>query len=178
MAQRIKHQTLDSTTGKPIYETLLISRLKEKDDLKFKCNCEEVNDFLLNDSKKCQREHLGITYLLRRENGELIGFVTLAAGSIGAEIVGQDAPPKNYPTLVLAWLGVNEKEERRGYGTLLVDFTISVAIKLRNKIGCQYVVVDSFPESYKFYKSLGFLTPIKSIESRKTIKMFLDLSRD
>lgn len=103
------------------------------------------------------RHHVGVTYVAV-EDGDIIGFATIAAGSVDADDLpsGRNMPPYPLPILRVARLAVSETARGRGLGLSLMRFCIEFAEKMRDEVGCVGVVVDAMPGAVAFYERLGF----------------------
>jgi len=129
------------------------------------------------------RHHIGTTYVaVERET--ILGFATVTVGLVEIE----DLPPSlrkklpDYPLpiLRLARLAVDRTAQGKGVGDHLMRTMLSVAIELRERLGCVGVVVDAKPGAENYYARYGFveLEVVEgALEERPTPKpMFLPLS--
>jgi GNAT superfamily N-acetyltransferase len=129
------------------------------------------------------RHHIGTTYVAV-ESETILGFATVTVGHLEIE----DLPPglrkklPDYPLpiLRLTRLAVDRNAQGTGVGERLMRTVFSVAIELREKLGCVGVVVDAKRGAENYYSRYGFvvLEVIEgAIEERPTPKpMFLPLS--
>jgi predicted N-acetyltransferase YhbS len=89
-------------------------------------------------------------------------------------------PDYPLPILRLARLAVDRNAQGRAVGERLMRTVFSVAIELREKLGCVGVVVDAKPGAETYYSRHGFveLEVVEgALEERPTPKpMFLSLS--
>lgn len=129
------------------------------------------------------RHHIGTTYVaLEREI--ILGFATVTVGHVEIENVPptlrKNLPDYPLPILRLARLAVDQNAQRKGVGEHLMRTVFSVAIELRDKVGCVGVVVDANPGAENYYSRYGFveLEVIEgALEDRPAPKpMFLALS--
>jgi GNAT superfamily N-acetyltransferase len=129
------------------------------------------------------RHHIGTTYIaLERET--ILGFATVTVGHMELENIPSSLkktlPEYPLPILRLARLAVDRNAQRKGVGEYLMRTVLSVAIELREKLGCVGVVVDAKPGAENYYSRYGFvdLEVIEgALEERPTPKpMFLPLS--
>jgi GNAT superfamily N-acetyltransferase len=104
------------------------------------------------------RHHIGVTYVAVEE-ARILGFVTVSPASVDAEDLpgGRRMPPYPVPVLRLARLAVGEGERGRGLGRRLVRFTIELAERMRDELGCVGIVVDAKRDAVDFYRALGFV---------------------
>jgi ribosomal protein S18 acetylase RimI-like enzyme len=103
------------------------------------------------------RHHLGVTYVAV-DAERIVGFVTVAAGSLDAPDLpsGRKRPPYPMPVLRIARLAVGEGDRRRGLGRALLRFCIETAERMCEEVGCVGLVVDAKPAAEAFYARLGF----------------------
>ena len=73
-------------------------------------------------------------------------------------------------------LCIDKRFQSKGYGSVVLDYIISIAHKFSNLVGCRYLVLNSVREYYKWYKARGFT--VSNIEELKndspTISMYID----
>lgn len=103
------------------------------------------------------RHHIGVSYIAV-EGSDILGFVTVAAGSLDADDLptGRTMPPYPMPVLRVARLAVDERYLGHGVGQSLLRFSIELAERLRDELGCVGVVVDAKPDAVPFYDRFGF----------------------
>ena len=81
---------------------------------------------------------------------------------------------KSLPAIKIGRLCVNSSFERRGVGTLLIDFVIETLNQLNSKyLGCRVISLDSKQNAIKFYEKNGF--KILRGENKKQVPMYLDV---
>ncbi|MDO9107571.1 MAG: GNAT family N-acetyltransferase [Coriobacteriia bacterium] len=142
--------------------TLEIRPLAASDDTDGFCSGEEGLDrYLRRHALENQEDlFLGVTYVLARVGCErIIGFVTVTASSVEPGTlpsVVSGKPRYALPVLRLARLGVDEREQRKGYGRALVQYVFAIALAQSARVGCVGVVVDAKPEAVGFYAHLRF----------------------
>jgi predicted N-acetyltransferase YhbS len=105
------------------------------------------------------RHHLGSTYVAV-EDGKILGFATVAAGSIEGEALPAAArrrlPRYPVPVLRLARLAVDTGAQDRGTGRALLRHMFHLALKMAEGFGCVGVLVDAKPGAEGFYERFGF----------------------
>lgn len=104
------------------------------------------------------RHHIGVTYVAVA-SGRILGFVTVAAASVGADDLpsGRRMPPYPVPVLRVARLAVAEAERGRGLGRALLRFCIELAERMRDELGCVGLLVDAKGTAVSFYLPFGFI---------------------
>lgn len=110
------------------------------------------------------RYHIGTSYVAV-EGGRILGFVTVAPGSLDAADLpsGRKSPPYPVPILRVARLAVDVSARGRGLGKALLRFSIELAERLMADFGCVGVVVDAKRGAEEFYQRYGF-GPIDVVE--------------
>lgn len=104
------------------------------------------------------RYHVGATYVAVNRD-RIIGFVTVSAATLDADDIpgGRKMPPYPLPVLRVARLAVDQRQQGRGLGRALLRFSIELAEKLRDQVGCVGLVVDAKPDAVEFYERYGFV---------------------
>ena len=129
------------------------------------------------------RHHIGTTYVAV-ESATILGFSTVTVGHVEIETLPpglrKKLPDYPLPVLRLARLAVDRNAQGKGVGEHLMRTVFSVAIELREKLGCVGVVVDAKQGAENYYSRYGFveLEVIEgAVEERPSPKpMFLPLS--
>lgn len=105
------------------------------------------------------RHHLGTTYIAV-EGGQILGYVTIAAGGINIEDLPiaerRKLPDYPLPVLRLARLAVGHQAQGVGIGSQLLRYVLLVALRMADEIGCVGVLVDAKQDAVAFYERLGF----------------------
>ncbi|MBF6571188.1 MAG: GNAT family N-acetyltransferase [Candidatus Binataceae bacterium] len=159
--------------------------LEETDDRgSFQSGDEQLDLFFHRYAGQNQfRHHIGITYVAV-ESATILGFATVTVGHVEIEnlppSLRKKLPGYPLPILRLARLAVDRNAQGRGVGERLMRTVFSVAIELRDKLGCAGVIVDAKPAAVDYYTRYGFvgLEVVEgTLEERPTPKpMFLPLS--
>lgn len=148
---------------------------------------QELVDFLQDDALVNQNNQISVTYLWFLKTGELVGYLTLLNDRINLENDLKDSfrkkgiPYHSLPALKIGRLCVDDHFLRRGIGTMMIDFSIKVALHIFEKYsGCRFIVLDAKRKPQNdpihFYKKQGF----QELKERKkgTTPMYLDLVND
>lgn len=122
------------------------------------------------------------TYLLvDKDAGLIAGFYSVRASALALNEDGHLFISR--PALEIAELAVDERYERCGIGTALIDLVLSMADTLRRGFcGIRSVVLSADPKAVSFYEKNGFARlsntyePIIKPETVNCIPMYLDLS--
>ena len=107
-----------------------------------------------------KRVGLGVTHLFLDINDgitKIAGFITLKATSL---MKIYDEYTEGRGALEITEIAIDQSYEKRGFGTLLVQFAVAKAQELKqNHLGIEYIVLCADPEVVGFYsrQDLGFV---------------------
>ena len=138
-----------------------VRRLEPRDDrTEFRSGNIDLDRFFQRYAGQNQfRHHIGTTYIAV-QGDRLVGFVTVSSGEMVAEKLAKSLhrrlPAYPLPILRLARLAVDERFQGHGIGRLLLRATLTLALEMRDRIGCIGIVVDAKPDAVTFYSSMGF----------------------
>lgn len=169
-------------------DELKIETLRDFHDVSnFKSYEQDLVKFLVEDALDHQKKKISVTFLwFLKKSNELVGYITLLNDGINLE---GDLKPyfnskeifyKSLPALKIGRLAVDDRFLRRGIGSLMVYFAISMARLTQETIaGCRLLSLDAKrnkdkeKDSIHFYGKLGF----KILKQRKeATPMYLDLN--
>lgn len=106
------------------------------------------------------RHHIGVTYV-GVVDGSLAGYATVAPSHIEGEVLPvrlrRRLPSYPLPVLRLARLAVDERFRGHGVGLALLRAVFTVAIHMKDELGCVGVLVDAKPGAVSFYERFGFV---------------------
>lgn len=110
------------------------------------------------------RHHIGVTYVAVAGT-QILGFVTVSPATLDAEALpdGRRMPPYPIPVLRVARLAVASTAQGHGIGRALLRFSIELAERQRDEVGCVGVLVDAKPNAVSFYEPYGFVK-LESVE--------------
>lgn len=166
-----------------------IVRLRE--DLKFTdfdCGDEDLNSFLLNDSKSFLKRLLSVTYLLYHEQ-DIVGYFSLSNDKISLSETSKSSWRKvkklfphakhrsDYPAVKIGRLAISKEYQHKEIGTSIIDLIKSLFYS-NNRAGCAFVTVDALQSAVPFYLKNGFcpLDQSSSIHA-DTQTLYYDLKR-
>jgi GNAT superfamily N-acetyltransferase len=127
----------------------------------FRSGQEQVDDWLATKALQHQEKHLSVTRVLLDEGGVIAGYYTLATGQIDfselpAEMVRR-LPRRLLPVAVLAWLGVHEPLQGRGFGRLLLAQALRDCDEAGRTFAFIAVILDCIDDTAKaFYQRFDF----------------------
>jgi len=148
---------------------LSITRLSQTHTfLPFDCSDSDLNEFLLRDSKHYLTKLLSVTYIIEY-NQQTIAFFSVSNDKISIEqfesnrgfkriiqsVLPQSKHYKSYPAVKLGRFAVHRDFQNEKLGSQLLDYLKGMFIT-NNKTGCQYITVDAYSKSLRFYVKNGF----------------------
>ncbi|MDO8554675.1 MAG: GNAT family N-acetyltransferase [Candidatus Micrarchaeota archaeon] len=170
-------------------EKLYFERLTEihiKSLPEFRCTEKELEKFLVEDAWINQQQGISVTYLwFLKDAKQLVGYVTLLTDSINlnADLKNffreKDIHYKSLPALKIGRMAVSESMMRKGIGSMLIRFSIAIALKVYSEFaGCRFVILEAkrgnnLNDPIHFYKAMGF--NILTEREKGTIPMYLDV---
>ncbi len=125
----------------------------------------DLADFLCNDAIEYVRKNLAHVYL-GWSNGEVAGFFALACGAVRWEKVRRavrraadlDGLSVAMPGVLLGRLAVDDRYQRQGLGTWLLDEALRIAKhEVAPRVGCRYLFLDANTERIEWYENRGFI---------------------
>lgn len=170
------------------FEKIKPRKLQDSDDLtSFNCDYEDelgCHDFIhkKEEAKLYQKERQGITYLFFH-NDLIVGYVTLAMSSIQAKRIDKRYTKpirlKSYPSLLIGRLASENELRKKGIGKYLCEWCTGYAIKLSEKIGCRYVILETNEQKLDFYQKCRFEQGIEQdSDTGKKIWMYQRITLD
>jgi GNAT superfamily N-acetyltransferase len=106
------------------------------------------------------QHHLRRTYVAVTPE-PVCGFVTISPGELTVESIPRSVrarlPAYPPPILRISRLAVNERDQGKGVGSLLLKAMFGLALDLRDRFGCMGVIVDAKPGAVGFYEGLGLM---------------------
>ena len=155
----------------------------------FDCGDQDLNDFLLNDSKLYLKNLLAVTYVLETESRTVAYFsvsndkisVADTSKSIWRRLrrgFSHSLHRKDYPSVKVGRLAVDLDYQFSSIGTYLIEFIKTMFIS-RNRTGCAFITVDALRRALPFYLKNDFLyLEEESLDFGKpTIQLYLNLNR-
>jgi GNAT superfamily N-acetyltransferase len=136
-----------------IFETLAGQDLQD-----FDCGTPVLNEWLWRHAKANQVSGGSKTYLATQD-GQVLGYVALAVGSIRRT----DAPrriaqgqPRDIPVLIVGRLAVAIKAQKLGVGSALLSLALNQAVAVAEIVGIRAVLVRAKDDNAKaFYQHVA-----------------------
>ncbi len=146
----------------------------------FDCGRKSVNDFFHNEAQDYQEELFGKTYywVIPERPLDIVAGFTVANASIFTKRLPNARQKKigfevhhekgliNYPSILLAQLGVDIKYKGLNLGQQIIEFVMQWFTSPDNKSGCRHLIVDAFDEPHllDFYQRNGLNLFFSSVE--------------
>jgi len=158
-----------------------VEPVSDKFDLSgFDCGNTDFNDFIASDALRDSQQNYSMTYI-GIVRGEPAAYVCLVAASYKTEAIGASASRRfryrSIPAVKLARIATDRRFQRAGYGKALVAFSISMARKVGELVGCRLLVTDALLERIRWYEDQGFKISLLSslAEKRENYPMYFPL---
>ena len=152
--------TTEDSSDKSALPVAVMPLDKDHDLSSFDCGVESLNDYLRKYAYLNHQNRSARTYIAVR-SGRVVGYYTLAAGSVRCEEtpqrVAQGLGQYPVPVILLARLGVDVAEQGRGLGKALLKGAVLRAAQASDIIGSRAVLTHAKDEKAKaFYSKFGF----------------------
>ena len=127
----------------------------------FQCGEPAVDDWLKTRALQQQNKHLSVTKVLLRADARIAGIYTIATGQVDfgdlPPRLTKRLPHRALPVAVLAWLGVDHRDRRRGLGRLLLASALRDCYDAGRTFAFLAVILDCMSDSAKeFYQQWDF----------------------
>ena len=132
----------------------------------FDCGNEDLNDFLLNDSKRYLESRLAVTYIIETDQ-DIVGYFSLSNDKLTVREIDKSSWRRikqlfshkkhrsDYPAVKVGRLAVNRKYQRHDIGSDILAF-IKNMFHYENRTGCVFVTVDALRDVLPFYTKNNF----------------------
>lgn len=153
----------------------------------FTCGDDDLDDFVMNDSRQYHQSLLAETFLLKSDD-DALAYFTLLNDKISAESFDDRASfnrfrkrlfvnskrLRAYPSIKIGRLAVQKGHARKGYGSNLLDL-IKILIMSNRYSGCRFMTVDAYKDAVPFYEKNGFVRIGENAADKDTCLMVYDL---
>lgn len=130
----------------------------------FSCGVEALDRYFRQLANQDFRRSLAVPYVLTEiATGNVIGYYTLSSLSIIStslpdELTRRLARYKEFPTILLGRLAVDQRYRGQGFGELLLVDALRRCFAISKKMGAMSVVVDAKDDNaLTFYERYGFI---------------------
>lgn len=126
----------------------------------FDCGAAALDDYLRKYALQNHKNRSARTYVTTRDN-RVVGYYTLAAGSVGREQVpervAKGLAKYSVPIILLARLAIDRTEQGKGLGAALLKDALLRAIQAADLVGCRAVLVHAKDQTAQaFYRKFNF----------------------
>lgn len=155
---------------------ITIRQLEARDDLSTFYSGNEDLDAWVKKYGLGNQHWYGVTHLAL-DGGAVVGFVTVAAGTLPRNLIGGGGP-NAWPVLLLGRMAVAHDRQGQGIGRHLLTHVFGLAAQQHLLSGCAAVVVDAKPDAVAFYKKYGFKATrvAPDAPSSSQIKMYIAMT--
>ena len=127
----------------------------------FDCGNKDLNDFLLNDSKRYLKSRLAVTYIIE-DDDHTVGYFSVSNDKLTIREVDKSSWRRikklfshrkhrsDYPAVKVGRLAVDLKYQGNDIGSDILNYIKSMFV-YENRTGCVFVTVDALRESLPFY---------------------------
>lgn len=171
-------------------DNIRIVRLTQNYEFKsFDCGNQDLNDFLLSDSKAYLKKLLSVTYILETDD-DIVAYFSVSNDKISVPdsdkatwrrikaLFPHSKHRSDYPAVKIGRLAVNCKYRNNGIGSDILNFIKDLFIS-GNRTGCSFVTVDALREAIPFYlkNDFRYLDKATAESNSETCLLYYDLTR-
>lgn len=166
---------------------LQLTRLTEDYPLgSFDCGDEDLNDFLLNDSKAFQKKQIAYTYILE-ENGNILAYFCLLNDKISRQDSSNlmwkrikkefsiEKQFSSYPAVKIGRFAVDKSAHGTGLGTELMTSLKFLLLEKHVVSAFRFITVDAYIHAIPFYEKNDFRMLMPNDPNEHTKTMFFDM---
>ena len=174
-----------------IKENYRFETLNGKHDLSdFKCESDDLTDFLKDDALTQQKSKLSLTKLIMCDD-RVVGYVSLLTDTILLKDI-RDADTKHdikdqlnitskkrkLPAIKIGRLALDDKYAHKGLGSeILMSILFNVKNIAENNVGLRFVTVEGYAGAYKFYTRNNFIN-LKKDDDKIKEKLDIIIEKD
>lgn len=169
---------------------VVLKRLTQDHEFKpFDCGNQDLNDFLLKDSKLYLKNLLAVTYIFETED-ETIAYFSVSNDKISVtdtpksvwrrlkRLFSHALHRRDYPAVKLGRFAVALKYQLSSIGTDIMEFIKNMFVT-KNRTGCAFITVDALIDAIPFYIKNDFI-PLEddiSDTDKTTVQLYFNLNR-
>lgn len=151
---------------------------------------QDMDKFLKEEALIEQERNLNVTYLfIDSDEQKIVGYVSLCNDCIKLDVEEKeesDFPYLSIPALKIARLAVDNNYKGNKIGSLLIEFSFSIANKIMPLSGLVFVTLDCYKHRVSYYENQGFVINIyqpsqshdSPISMRMSVQDYLDKSEE
>lgn len=174
-----------------IKENYRFETLNGEHDLSdFKCESDDLTDFLKDDALTQQKSKLSLTKLVMCDD-TVVGYVSLLTDTILLKDI-RDADTKHdiknqlditskkrkLPAIKIGRLALDEKYAHKGLGSeILMSILFNVKNIAENNVGLRFVTVEGYAGAYNFYTRNNFIN-LKKDDDKIKEKLDIIIEKD
>ena len=174
-----------------IKENYRFETLNGKHDLSdFKCESDDLTDFLKDDALTQQKNKLSLTKLVMCDD-TVVGYVSLLTDTILLKDI-RDADTKHdikdqlnitskkrkLPAIKIGRLALDDKYAHKGLGSeILMSILFNVKNIAENNVGLRFVTVEGYAGAYNFYTRNNFIN-LKKDDDKIKEKLDIIIEKD
>ena len=174
-----------------IKENYRFETLNGKHDLSdFKCESDDLTDFLKDDALTQQKSKLSLTKLVMCDD-TVVGYVSLLTDTILLKDI-RDADTKHdiknqlditskkrkLPAIKIGRLALDDKYAHKGLGSeILMSILFNVKNIAENNVGLRFVTVEGYAGAYNFYTRNNFIN-LKKDDDKIKEKLDIIIEKD
>lgn len=155
----------------------------------FDCSNQDLDDFLLSDSKPYLKKLLSVTYILENDK-DIVAYFSVSNDKISIPdsdkatwrkikaLFPHSKHRSDYPAVKIGRLAVNTKYAKNGIGSDILNFVKQFFIS-NNRTGCSFITVDALREAIPFYlkNDFKYLDKASASSNSDTCLMYYDLTK-
>ena len=167
----------------------IVRLTKDYNICEFDCGNQDLNEFLLVDSKDYQDKLLSVTYILE-SGSEIVGYFSVLNDKISIQesdkstwrkiktVFKHSKHRSDYPAVKVGKLAINIKYQGLDLGSNILDM-IKLMFLDNNRTGCAFITVDALREVLPFYLKNNFKMMMhRQIDSDcETLQLYYSLNK-
>ncbi len=167
----------------------IVRLTKDYNICEFDCGNQDLNEFLMVDSKDYQDKLLSVTYILE-SGSEIVGYFSVLNDKISIQesdkstwrkiktVFKHSKHRSDYPAVKVGKLAINIKYQGLDLGSNILDM-IKLMFLDNNRTGCAFITVDALREVLPFYLKNNFKMMMRrQIDSDcETLQLYYSLNK-
>ena len=136
---------------------------KSHDKSQFDCGQPKLNTYLHKYALQHQKNGISKTHvLIEQGQSRVCGYLSICCASTKLADMPDELTrklPKDYdvPSLLLARLAIDKSYQGQGLGSILIQYSFELVVKVSDMVAARMLVVDAIDEkAVGFYERFGF----------------------